>query len=133
MLSRLKGADIGKDEARQGRRLLSDAKPHRHEYAIDAVLAIIARQQKGQVTVFTSDVDDLEKLAPESIVVKQVRPAPCLSDLVSLVAVRRRPPPVRWPAPAAGQNAPVPPPDERWESVLGQPLTSSDLVSPAAA
>lgn len=60
VLSRLKVADIGKDEARQARRLLSDAKLHGHKYAIDAVLAIIARRQKGQVTVFTSDVDDLD-------------------------------------------------------------------------
>jgi predicted nucleic acid-binding protein len=72
VLSRLKVADIGKDEARQARRLLSAAKLHGHKYAIDAVLAIIARQQKGQVTIFTSDVDDLEKLVPESIVVKRV-------------------------------------------------------------
>ncbi|MEU9634356.1 PIN domain-containing protein [Streptomyces tendae] len=72
VLSRLKVADIGKDEARQARRLLSDVKLHGHKYAIDAVLAVIARQQKGQVTIFTSDVDDLEKLVPETIVVKRV-------------------------------------------------------------
>ncbi|MEU7743621.1 PIN domain-containing protein [Nonomuraea sp. NPDC049158] len=72
VLSRLNVADVGKDEARQARRLLNDAKLHGHKYAIDAVLAVIARQQKGQVTVFTSDVDDLEKLVPDSIVVKKV-------------------------------------------------------------
>ncbi len=62
-LSRLQVVDIGKDEARQARSL-ADAKLHGHKYAIDAVLAVIARQQKGQVTVFTSDVDALEKLVP---------------------------------------------------------------------
>ncbi|AKH83277.1 hypothetical protein AA958_14775 [Streptomyces sp. CNQ-509] len=72
VLSRIKAADIGKDEARQARRLLADVKLHGHKYAIDAVLAVIARQQKGQVTVFTSDVDDLEKLVPEPVVVKKV-------------------------------------------------------------
>ncbi|MGQ4417842.1 hypothetical protein ACN6LA_004234 [Streptomyces sp. SAS_269] len=72
VLSRLKVADIGKDEARQARRLLTDAKPHGHKYAIDTVLAVIARQQKGLVTVFTSDVDDLGKLVPDTIVVKKV-------------------------------------------------------------
>ncbi|MGW4475370.1 hypothetical protein ACWENQ_37370 [Nonomuraea sp. NPDC004354] len=72
VLSRLNIADIGKDQARQARRLLADAKLHGHKYAIDAVLAVIARQQKGHVTVFTSDVDDLEKLVPDSIVVKKV-------------------------------------------------------------
>jgi predicted nucleic acid-binding protein len=72
VLSRLKVADVGKEEARRARRLLADAKLHGHKYAIDAVLAVIARQQRGQVTVFTSDVDDLEKLVPDTIVVKQV-------------------------------------------------------------
>ncbi len=72
VLSRLNVADIGKDEARQARRLLADAKLHGHKYAIDAVLAVVARRQKGQVTVFTSDADDLEKLVPDSIVVKKV-------------------------------------------------------------
>ncbi|WP_340377281.1 PIN domain-containing protein [Streptomyces sp. SS7] len=72
VLSRLQVVDIGKDEARQARRLLTDAQLHGHKYAIDAVLAVIARQQRGQVTVFTSDVDDLEKLVPDTIVVKKV-------------------------------------------------------------
>jgi hypothetical protein len=72
VLSRLKVADIGKDEARQARRLLADAKLHGHKYAIDAVLAVVARRQQGQVTVFTSDVDDLEKLVPDTVVVKKV-------------------------------------------------------------
>ncbi|MFC5172279.1 MULTISPECIES: PIN domain-containing protein [Streptomyces] len=72
VLSRLTVADVGKEEARQARRLLADAKLHGHKYAIDAVLAVIARQQKGQVTVFTSGVDVLEKLVPESIIVKKV-------------------------------------------------------------
>jgi hypothetical protein len=72
VLSRLKVADVGKEEARQARRLLADVGLHGHKYAIDAVLAVIARQQKGQVTVFTSDVDDLEQLVPRSIVVRKV-------------------------------------------------------------
>ncbi|MFI6377481.1 PIN domain-containing protein [Streptomyces sp. NPDC050546] len=72
VLSRLKVSDIGRDEAREARRLLADAELHGHKYAIDAVLAVIARRQKGQVTVFTSDVDDLEKLLPDSIVVMKV-------------------------------------------------------------
>ncbi|MFG2078053.1 hypothetical protein [Nonomuraea maritima] len=72
VLSRLDVADIGKDEAREARRLLADAQLHGHKHAIDAVLAVIARRQKGQVTVFTSDVDDLEKLVPDTIVVKKV-------------------------------------------------------------
>ncbi|WP_225994438.1 hypothetical protein [Streptomyces sp. SS1-1] len=72
MLSRLQVVDIGKDEARQARRLLADAKSHGHKHAVDAVLAVIARQRRGRVTVFTSDVDDLEKLVPDTIVVRKV-------------------------------------------------------------
>jgi hypothetical protein len=72
VLSRLNVADIGKDEARLARRLLAEAKLHGHKYAIDAVLAVIARQQRGQVTVFTSEVDDLRKLLPDSILVKKI-------------------------------------------------------------
>lgn len=48
VLSRLQVVDIGKDEARQARLLLADAKLHGHKYAIDAVLALIARQQRGR-------------------------------------------------------------------------------------
>ncbi|MET8865791.1 PIN domain-containing protein [Nonomuraea sp. NPDC004580] len=72
VLSRLNIADIGKDHAREARRLLADAKLHGHKYAIDAVLAVVARRQKGEVIVFTSDVDDLEKLLPDTILVKKV-------------------------------------------------------------
>ncbi|MGW0419622.1 hypothetical protein [Streptomyces sp. NPDC003015] len=72
VLSRLQVVDVGKDEARQKRRLLVGAKLHGHKFAIDAVLAVIARQQEGQVTVFASDGDDLEKLVPDTIVVKKV-------------------------------------------------------------
>ena len=72
VLSRLTVADIGKEEARQARRLLAAAGLHGHKYAIDAVLAVVASQQKGRVTVFTSDVDDVEKLVPDRVVVKKV-------------------------------------------------------------
>lgn len=72
VLSRVRVADIGKEEARQARRLLADAALHGHKYAIDAVLAVVARQQTGEVTVFTSDVDDLERLVPDRIVVVKV-------------------------------------------------------------
>ncbi|HEX5566523.1 MAG TPA: hypothetical protein VFY14_06255, partial [Streptomyces sp.] len=47
------------------RSMLKAASLHGHEYAIDAVLAAVARSASDrgeQVTVFTSDVDDLERL-----------------------------------------------------------------------
>ncbi|MEV7216794.1 hypothetical protein AB0O31_27350 [Kitasatospora cineracea] len=72
VLSRVDVAELGKDEARQARRLLADAGLHGHKYAIDAVLAVVALRQRGQVTVFTSDPEDLERLLPDHIVVKKV-------------------------------------------------------------
>ncbi|GAA2486103.1 hypothetical protein GCM10010393_16430 [Streptomyces gobitricini] len=60
--SRLQVVGIGKDDARQARRPPTDAglhghgHGHGHKYAIDAASAVVARQRKGQVTVFTSDV-----------------------------------------------------------------------------
>ncbi|WP_320778401.1 hypothetical protein [Streptomyces sp. CRN 30] len=72
VLSRVGVAAVGKEEARQARRLLAGAGLHGHKYAIDAVLAVVAGRQKGDVTVLTSDVDDLERLVPDRIVVKKV-------------------------------------------------------------
>ncbi|MFD5563806.1 hypothetical protein [Kitasatospora griseola] len=72
VLSRVNVAALGKDEARQARRLLADAGLHGHKYAIDAVLAVVAMRQRGQVTVFTSDPEDLERLLPDHIVVMKV-------------------------------------------------------------
>jgi len=72
VLSRVNVAELGKDEARQARRLLADAGLHGHKYAIDAVLAVVALRQRGQVTVFTSDPEDLERLLPDHVVVKKV-------------------------------------------------------------
>ncbi|WP_405726653.1 PIN domain-containing protein [Streptomyces sp. NBC_01537] len=72
VLSRVNVADLGKEEARRARRLLADTNLHGHKYAIDAMLAVVALSQKGQVTVFTSDVGDLEKLLPNRIVVRKV-------------------------------------------------------------
>ncbi|MCK9899301.1 hypothetical protein CC117_09430 [Parafrankia colletiae] len=69
---RLGDGETAEPHARQARRLLADAELHGHKHAIDAVLAVIARQQRGQATVFTSDVDDLEKLVPDTIVVRKV-------------------------------------------------------------
>ncbi|WP_441246941.1 PIN domain-containing protein [Kitasatospora sp. McL0602] len=72
VLSRVKVADLGKEEARRARKILADSNLHGHKYAIDAMLAVVALSQRGQVTVFTSDVDDLERLLPDRIVVRKV-------------------------------------------------------------
>ena len=71
VLSRVRVAEIGKDEARQARRLLADAGLHGHTYAVDAVLAVVAAGQRGDVTGLTSDVEDLERRGPDrGLVVK---------------------------------------------------------------
>jgi predicted nucleic acid-binding protein len=71
-LSRMTVAELGREEARQARRLLADAGLHGHKYAIDAMLAVVAMQQRGQVTVLTSDPDDLTQLLPPRIIVMKV-------------------------------------------------------------
>jgi hypothetical protein len=38
---------------------------------IDAVLAVVAREREGLVTVFTSDPGDLERLVPQTAVVRK--------------------------------------------------------------
>ncbi|MFK0214031.1 PIN domain-containing protein [Streptomyces sp. NPDC090298] len=72
VLSRVRVADVGKEEARRARRLLADPGLHGHKYALDAVLAVVAMQQSGEVVVLTSDPDDLEKLVPDRILVLKV-------------------------------------------------------------
>jgi predicted nucleic acid-binding protein len=72
VLSRLEVPELGKQQAREARKLLAEAGLHGHKYAIDAVLAVVARERRGQVTVFTSDVDDLERLVPQHVVVRKV-------------------------------------------------------------
>ena len=72
VLSRIVVPDLGKDHARQARRLLAAAGLHGHKYAIDAVLAVVANNAQGQVTVFTSDSDDLRKLVEPTVVVRQI-------------------------------------------------------------
>ncbi|MFK0227877.1 PIN domain-containing protein [Streptomyces sp. NPDC090303] len=72
VLSRVRVADVGKEEARRARRLLADTGLHGHKYALDAVLAVVAMQQSGEVVVLTSDPDDLEKLVPDRILVLKV-------------------------------------------------------------
>ena len=71
VLSRIDVATLGKDQARIARRLLGDAGLHGHKHAIDAVLAVVARERKGLVTVFTSDTGDLERLVPPTVVVRK--------------------------------------------------------------
>ncbi|MDO3648172.1 DNA-binding protein [Nocardia mangyaensis] len=72
VLSKLVVADLGKEQARAARKLLASAGLHGHKYAIDSVLAVVANSLPGDVTVYTSDVDDLERLVDPRVVVQGI-------------------------------------------------------------
>ncbi|WP_225278716.1 DNA-binding protein [Nocardia rosealba] len=72
VLSRMTVPELGKDQARAARTLLAATGLHGHKYAIDAVLAVVANAQAGEVTVYTSDVDDLERLVDPRVVVHAI-------------------------------------------------------------
>ncbi|MFD8479969.1 DNA-binding protein [Kitasatospora sp. NPDC059673] len=62
LLSGLRIAPIGDEEAKAASALLLAAGLHGHKYAIDSVVAELALRQQRPVVVLTSDVDDLTKL-----------------------------------------------------------------------
>jgi predicted nucleic acid-binding protein len=73
LLSRLRTVTIGADQGHAAQKLRRQTGMHGHKYVIDTFLAVAAIAQHGAVTLFTSDVDDLEKLLPDHprIVVEQ--------------------------------------------------------------
>ncbi|MER5373782.1 hypothetical protein [Streptomyces sp. NPDC002553] len=52
--------------------LLRDTGLHGHKHAIDASLAVIARRQPGNVALYTSDLDDLERLCGGRVAVRKL-------------------------------------------------------------
>jgi hypothetical protein len=62
LLSRLRTIALGADQGRAAQRLRRETGMHDHKYVIDTFLAVAAIEQPGAVTVFTSDIDDLERL-----------------------------------------------------------------------
>ncbi|GGQ59273.1 PIN domain-containing protein [Kitasatospora griseola] len=62
LLSGLRIAPVGDEEAKAASALLLAAGLHGHKYAIDAVVAELALRQQRPVVVLTSDIDDLTKL-----------------------------------------------------------------------
>ncbi|WP_354638608.1 DNA-binding protein [Kitasatospora camelliae] len=71
-LSRIDVHDVTRDVAGQAAVLLRTHRLHGHKYALDAVLAAIARTAPPPVTVLTSDVDDLTLLCGPAIQVIKV-------------------------------------------------------------
>ncbi|MFG2694350.1 DNA-binding protein [Kitasatospora sp. NPDC048407] len=62
LLSGMRIAPVGDEEAKAASALLLAAGLHGHKYAIDAVVAELALRQQRPVVVLTSDVADLTKL-----------------------------------------------------------------------
>ncbi|WP_034089437.1 type II toxin-antitoxin system VapC family toxin [Streptacidiphilus albus] len=63
---------VTEEIARAASKLLAAEGLHGHKYAIDAMLAATAHLEHGDVTVVTSDVEDLRQLCHARIAVEQV-------------------------------------------------------------
>ncbi|MEU0372095.1 DNA-binding protein [Streptomyces sp. NPDC006283] len=72
VLSRIDVRDVTKDITDHAAVLLRSHRLHGHKYAIDAVLAVVARTAPGPVTVLTSDPEDLSLLCESAIEVIKV-------------------------------------------------------------
>jgi len=63
---------VTEEIARTASKLLAAEGLHGHKYAIDAMLAATAHLEHGDVTVVTSDVENLRQLCHARIAVEQV-------------------------------------------------------------
>ncbi|MFJ4680944.1 type II toxin-antitoxin system VapC family toxin [Kitasatospora sp. NPDC088783] len=63
---------VTEETARAASKLLTAEGLHGHKYAIDAMLAATAHAEHGDVTVVTSDVDDLRRLCHRRIAVEPI-------------------------------------------------------------
>lgn len=67
ILSGLRIAPVGDEEAKAASTLLLDTGLHGHKYAIDAVVAEMALRQQRPVVLLTSDLDDMTKLCGDRV------------------------------------------------------------------
>lgn len=65
VLSRLTVEPVTEEIARSAADLLEDCGLHGHKYAIDAVVAAVAKKSPRPVVLYTSDRDDMERLCAE--------------------------------------------------------------------
>jgi predicted nucleic acid-binding protein len=72
VLSRIDVLDVTKDVTDQAAALLRGHRLHGHTYAIDAVLATVARTAPGPVTVLTSDPEDIGLLCGPAVEIIKV-------------------------------------------------------------
>ncbi|MCF6522633.1 DNA-binding protein [Streptomyces sp. JJ36] len=72
VLSRIDVHDVTRATADRATALLREHHLHGHRYAIDAVLAAVARASPGPVTVLTSDPEDLGLLCGPGVEIAKV-------------------------------------------------------------
>ncbi len=71
-LSKIAVEPVTREIAGEAIQLLETAGLHGHKYAIDAALAAVALRQPGDVTVFTSDEEDMRLLCGDRIVIQRI-------------------------------------------------------------
>lgn len=71
-LSLVKVRPITEEIARAASKLLAAEGLHGHKYAIDAMLAATAHLEHGDVTIVTSDPEDLRRLCHGRIAVEPI-------------------------------------------------------------
>ncbi len=71
-LSKIAVEPITREIAAEAIGLLETAGLHGHKYAIDAALAAVALRQRGDVTVFTSDEEDMRLLCGDRVIVQRI-------------------------------------------------------------
>ncbi len=67
ILSGMRIAHIGDDEAKAASAMLINAGLHGHKHAIDAAVAEMALRQRRPVVMLTSDIDDMMKLCGDRV------------------------------------------------------------------
>lgn len=72
-VSGMKVVPVTEQISRQASKLLAAAKLHGHKYAIDALVCATALAEQGQVTIMTSDVEDIRALTEGHPRIKAVK------------------------------------------------------------
>jgi hypothetical protein len=67
VLSGMRIAHIGDEEAKAASAMLINAGLHGHKYALDAAVAEMALRQRRPVVLLTSDIDDMTKLCGDKV------------------------------------------------------------------
>lgn len=71
-LSKIAVEPVTREIAGEAIELLETVGLHGHKYAIDAALAAVALRQRGDVTIFTSDAEDMKLLCGDRVVVQGI-------------------------------------------------------------